>query len=225
MTRVALTLLVIVGQYFSAGVQAQDATHELITLHLDDVDVRKALEVLSREASLNILVSPNVTGRVTANLQDLNVDQALDAILKLCNLAAKREQRLIYVYTPEELGRASDTDRKPSVRVYRLNYIKGTDLQNMISPFLSENGKVVSTPPSEVGIKPDNQKAGGDSLAGGEMVVVQDDETTLTMIDNIVARLDVQPVQVLIEAVIINVTLDKWKDLGVNFAVLDGAGR
>src|SRR5437016_3457772 len=42
-----------------------------ITLHLDDVEIRKALELLSREAKLNILVSPGVIGRVTANLKDL----------------------------------------------------------------------------------------------------------------------------------------------------------
>src|SRR5262249_47396920 len=42
---------------------------EPLTLHLDDVDVRKALELLSREGGMNILVSPLVTGRVTANLK------------------------------------------------------------------------------------------------------------------------------------------------------------
>lgn len=201
------------------------ADAEPITLHLDDVDVRKALELLSREGSLNILVSPNVSGRVTANLQDLSVDQALDAILKLCGLTARREQRLIYIYTPDEISQVAQKDRKTSVRFYRLNYLKSTDLLNMITPFLSENGKVVSTPPSQIGIATNDDHAGGDSLAGAEVVVVQDDKTTLKIIDDIVFKLDVQPVQVLIEAVILNVTLEKGKDLGVNFAVLDGAGR
>ena len=43
--------------------------------------------------------------------------------------------------------------------------------------------------------------------------------------DQIVQRLDVQPVQVLIEAVIISVELDKNKELGVNFGVVDNLGQ
>jgi type II secretory pathway component HofQ len=43
-----------------------------ITLHLDEVDVRRALELLSRQGSMNILVSPGVSGQVTANLQRLS---------------------------------------------------------------------------------------------------------------------------------------------------------
>src|SRR5207245_1913238 len=71
------------------------ADTEPALLHMDDVDVRKAFEILSREGSFNILVSPNVTGRVTANLKGLNPEQALDAILKLSNLVAQREKGII----------------------------------------------------------------------------------------------------------------------------------
>ncbi len=44
-------------------------------------------------------------------------------------------------------------------------------------------------------------------------------------VDRVIAQIDVQPVQVLIEAVIVQVNLTKGMDLGVNFAVLDGAGK
>ena len=68
-------------------------------------------------------------------------------------------------------------------------------------------------------------KGGGNSLAGGEIVVVQDYEHVLKMVDRVVAQIDVQPIQVLIEAVIVSVKLDKGLELGANFAVLDGAGK
>ncbi len=47
----------------------------------------------------------------------------------------------------------------------------------------------------------------------------------LKNIDRLVEEIDCQPVQVLIEAVLLSVTLDKQHELGVNFAVLDGAGK
>jgi len=197
-----------------------------VTLHLDEVDVRRALELLSRQGSLNILVSPGVSGYVTANLQGVSIDEALNAILKLCNLVARREKTLIYVYTPQEALESSVRDSKQGIRVYRPNYVRATDMETMITPFLSaDSGRIAVTPASAVGIGTNTDAAGGDSLAGGDALIVQDVESVLVNIDAIVKQLDIQPVQVLIEAVIMEVRLEDTNDLGVNFAVLDGAGR
>jgi general secretion pathway protein D len=66
---------------------------------------------------------------------------------------------------------------------------------------------------------------GGNSLAGGEVLIVQDYENVLKKIDRVIAELDVQPAQVMIEAVILEVELTKEMDLGASFAVLDNAGK
>ena len=55
-------------------------------------------------------------------------------------------------------------------------------------------------------------------------MIVQDYESVLTSVDRVVAELDVQPPQVLIEAVILNLSLTKGQELGINFAVLNSAG-
>ena len=62
-------------------------------------------------------------------------------------------------------------------------------------------------------------------MASNDMVVIQEYESNLKIIDQIIQRLDVQPVQVLIEAVIISVELDLDTQLGVNFAVVDYLGQ
>jgi type IV pilus secretin PilQ/predicted competence protein len=214
----------------------------LITLHVDDLDVRKALEILSREAKVNILVSPGVSGRVTVDLHDKTLDEVLRAIGKLCDVLVHREKDIIYVITPAE-QRSAEEDDLP-VRVYHLNYVKSKDVVDMIKPLLSKSGTYSMSPDSEIGY-PNNfvgaptagggggggggggstTKAGGNSLAGGEIVIVQDYEHVLKTIDRVIAQFDVQPIQVLIEAVIVQVTLDKNLDLGVNYAILDGSGN
>src|SRR5207249_3758892 len=83
---------------------------------------RKALEILSREGDLNILVSPGVTGVVTANLKGVTPDQALDAVLRLAGLVARRDGNLVYVYTPDELNRGLGADQWVATHVYHLNY-------------------------------------------------------------------------------------------------------
>jgi type II secretory pathway component GspD/PulD (secretin) len=70
-----------------------------------------------------------------------------------------------------------------------------------------------------------SQDTGGDALAGGDTLIVQDYEPVLQVIDQIVADLDVPPIQVMIEAVIVSVRLSKNYELGINFGVIDEARR
>jgi len=209
----------------------------LITLHADNLDVRKALEIVSRQAKMNILVAPSVNGTVTLDVRDKTVDETLQAIEKLCHLTIHREKDVVYISTLAEL-RLGEEDDLP-MRVYHLNYVTSNDMDAMIKPLLSSKGTTSKTPKSEIGLKSDvtassgsgggggsstDVKAGGDSMAGGDVLIVQDYEQVLKALDKVVAQIDVQPIQVLIEAVILQVELDKHMELGVNFGVLDGAG-
>ncbi len=194
---------------------------EPVTLHVDDTDVRKVLEMLSRQAKENILVSPNVAGAVTLDLRGMSLDDALEAIATLCHLSFKRRDGAVYVYTAAELDQIEEQDLP--VRVYRLNHVRAVDLEKMVKPLLSKRGVLSSSPESEVGIKSDDEKAGGDSPGGNDVLIVQDHERILKRVDRVIEQIDVRPVQVLIEAVIVSVKLENGMDLGVNFAVLDGA--
>jgi len=194
---------------------------KLITLHVDDLDVRKALEILSRQADMSILVSPGVGGNVTLDLRDKTADEILQAVARLCRLKIQRINDMIFVTAQSESPEGEDG--KLPVRVYHLDYVKSTDVEAMIKPLLSPRGTLSSSPDSEVGIESDMEKAGGNAMAGGDIVIVQDYENVLKVIDRVIAQIDVQPVQVLIEAVIVSVKLEKGMELGVNFALLDGA--
>jgi len=239
------------------------ADAESAAMHLDDVDVRKVLEILSREHSLNIVVSPGVEGQVTANLTGLSPDQTLDVVLKSCNLVAQRDKGVIYVYTPGELltsqGGVQD-DSPVDIRVYQLNYVRSADIEKMIKPLLSPTGKITVSPAGRVGLMQlvapttgasgasggggggggggaggggagggaggagQSSVTGGDAYANVDTMVVQDHESNLVTIDKIIKQLDVQPPQVLIEAVIMSCTLNRDHELGVNFGVVNSAG-
>ena len=210
-----------------------------ITLHVDDLDVHKALEILSRQARVNILVSPGVKGKVTIDVHDKTWDEVLAAIVRLAHLTVHCEKDVIYVSTLAEQHQAEEDDLP--IHVYHLNYMKSADVEKMIKPLLSSKGMISKSPDSEIGVKSDSTggggsssggntgssdvKGGGNSLAGGETLVVQDYPEKLKAIDRVVAQIDVQPPQVLIEAVIVSVKLNKGMDLGINYAVLDGAGK
>ena len=142
------------------------------------------------------------------------MDEALQAIATLCQLEVKHDRDFLYISTPKDSARYHEEEDLP-VRVYRLNYVKSSDVEKMIKPLLSRRARSTASPDSEVGLTSDSKrrgavrerrqktlrstcKAGGNSLAGGEILVVQDYEYVLR-VDRVVAQIDVQPIQVLIE--------------------------
>ena len=61
-------------------------------------------------------------------------------------------------------------------------------------------------------------------MSDSDLLIIQDYESNLKIVDQIVKRVDTRPVQVLIEAVIISVDLEHARQLGVNFALVDNLG-
>ena len=88
---------------------------------------------------MNILISPNVKGNITANFERVTQEQLLRSVLKLANLEEKVEGPIRYIYTKEELDAEHESKKKERIltKVYKLNYIRADELMNMIKPFLS----------------------------------------------------------------------------------------
>ena len=243
----------------------------LVTMHVNELDVRQLLELLSRRSGLNILVSPKVGGTITANFEGTTVDAVLKAVIKLANLTEKTEGPIHYLYTKGELDEDAEFLKREKIltRVYKLNYVRSDELLTMIRPFLSEEvgrKRVSVTPSYRFGIGesatfvsggagaasagggggggtsntggPTNQGAagggstqggyqpptGGNSMSDSDLLIIQDYESNLKIIDQIIERIDKRPFQVLIEAVIISVDLERTRQLGVNFGLVDNLG-
>ena len=75
----------------------------MVTLNVDNADVRTVFEMLARGYQMNILVSPDVIGTVTANVDGLTPGQTLDGIVKMCNLNMQQDENLIYIYPSTQL--------------------------------------------------------------------------------------------------------------------------
>ena len=233
--------------------------------HVNEGDLRQILELLSRRAGMNILVSPGVTGTVTVNFENVTVEKVLQAVLKLANLVEKTDGSIHYVYTKGELENEAEALKKERIltKVYKLNYVRSDEMMLMIRPFLSADvglKRFANTPSYRFGISESvtfvsgaaasggsgggaagggaagggggsgggasiltgtQAPTGGNSLADADQLIIQDYESNLKIIDQIVQKIDVRPVQVLIEAVIISVDLEHDTELGVNFALTD----
>ena len=197
-----------------------------LRINFYNAPIREALELLSEQADLNILVSPNVQGTVNATLNNVDVPTALGAVLKLSGLAARQEGPFLYVGTSQDIRQMEIAGERLLTRVYHPNYISAAEIEALVTPLLTEGvGSVNTSTAAQTGIQSDESAAGGDEFAGHEVVLVKDLESVLWQIDQLIAELDKMPRQVVIEALILSVKLDDSISLGVDFELLRNKGN
>ncbi len=188
---------------------------------IHDEDIRKVLDLLAEQGNLNILASKNVQGKVSATLNGVDIPAALGAILKSTGYVSRRDGDFIFVGTPDDFNNIEQAMDRVGTRTYRTNYITAAELKTLVEPLLTKQIGVVSiSSASEVGVGSSDSAAGGNKFSGGEVLVVRDYEAILAQIDQLVSEVDVRPMQVAIEAMILNVKLEDTDKFGVNFQLL-----
>ncbi|QDU00317.1 Type IV pilus biogenesis and competence protein PilQ precursor [Gimesia aquarii] len=207
-------------------VSPNNDSKETFSLQIQDAEIMQVLDMLGELSDTNILAGQGVTGTITANLKNVTPGQALDAILRSRDLTSEKEGEFIYVMTQAEMEQKKKSNRKVITKLYTPFYVSAKELQNLITPLLTENVGLVSlTTPSEIGISPDATQAGGDSFAQNDSIVVRDYPEIIEEVDRLLEKMDVPPMQVVIEAMIISVLLTDDMRFGVNFAMLGDSGR
>jgi Flp pilus assembly secretin CpaC len=174
---------------------------DVVTLHLNEVDVRQAFELLSRSHGVNVLVAPGVQGQVTANFEQANVDETIHAILKLCNLVAVREDNLLYVYSVEEYPQS-----ELQLRVIPLDFAAATDILPGIQGLLSKVGSVSAA-----------EVDSADNRRTRDAITVTDIPSSIERIEQYVVQMDQAPRQVVIEAHVLEVELGEGCRHGINY--------
>lgn len=212
------------GVEIQRGNGVEVSRFDTVSLNVKDADLASVLELLSVQGQRNIVPSPKVSGKVTANLYDVTFYEALDAILQQNGAGYIEKGSFIYVYTNEELKKIRDAERQLVHRIFRLNFITAEDAAAFASPLLSPSGKVTSIKPVSEGFQPDMQNGGSNSNAGGEVMLVRDYPENLNEVIKIIAELDTAPSQVLVEATILQASLTEDLALGVDLAILADIG-
>ena len=191
-------------------------------LHVRDADLRQILQMLSAQNKTNIITSKDVKGKVTVDLYGVTFSEALDAVLTSAGFGYIRKGNFIYVYTKKELEKIQASQRKLAMKIFRLNYITASDAKDLITPAMSKDGTISTTPDAKTGIPSSADEAGGNNYATSDVIVVKDYPENLEKITKIIKKVDVRPRQVLIEATILSATLTEDNALGIDLNALAG---
>ena len=110
-----------------------------MSINLKESDIRNVLTMIGELTGLNIVISPNIEDTITANLENVTVKAALDAILKPNNYSYFVQDNIIIVkdLDTQLIGELESV-------VIRLKYINSNDLQAPLSTILTSRGTVQS---------------------------------------------------------------------------------
>lgn len=164
-----------------------------VTLDFKDAEIQNVLRILSYKSGVNIIADKDVTGVVTIRLVDVPWETALDVILRTYGFAYEREGNIIRVTTIENLEK-----EELVTEVFTLNYAKAKDIPVSINEILTARGKV----------KFDERT---------NTIIVSDIPTNMYKIRKVIENLDKPTPQVSIEAKVIETTLDKDENLGIDW--------
>lgn len=195
--------------------------HNTVTLQLKDEDLANVLQMLSTQTQKNIIASKNVSARVSAALYDVTFYEALDAILHVNGFGYLEQGNFIYVYTNDELKQIEAALKKRVAKVVRLNYLNATDAKTFAEPLLSRDGGQIQTSEKTANFSiPEKSPTGKDDFALSATLVVIDFEENIKAIEELLVQLDTRPSQVLIEATILQTSLNEANAFGIDFSII-----
>ncbi|MBZ0167605.1 MAG: hypothetical protein K8I00_12435, partial [Candidatus Omnitrophica bacterium] len=115
-------------------------------LNVKEMDILTLFRVISEKSDLNIIVSPNVAGKVTVYLKNVEIFEALKGIIDSYNLAFLRTGNIINIMTAEEYKTKyrSTFGQEFETRILRLEDAKITDVVELLNQIKSSGGKVVA---------------------------------------------------------------------------------
>jgi len=206
----------------AASAQVKVSESGTFTIDVSEADVVKVIRMLALQSQRNIIASKEVRGTVSANLHNVTIKEALDAILKANGFAYREKGSFIYVYTARELAELEKAERQMATEMFRVNYTPAASAVGMLKPMLSADAQVSFTAAAKSGIEASATATGGQDHAAGEMIVVRDYPENLEKVRKLLKEIDRRPQQILVEAVILRAALSDDNALGIDFTVLGG---
>ena len=193
---VASVLLALLAVLPTATVYAQSDDGPLVSLDAEDAYLPSVLKILAEKGNLNIITGPGVTGeRISIHMTDVPVEQAVNLVVRAAGLAYERIGRSILVAEPSSLREETGL----SSYIVDLKYADAAEVKQALSD-LSATIQVDT---------------------GGNRLIVVTSPRVIAEIQEIVQVMDVPARQVMIEARIVEVSVEDAQEIGIDWALLN----
>ncbi len=183
-------------------------TGRKISLDLQDADLINVMRLFAEVANLNIILAPDVKGKVTVRMVNVPWDQAMEIILKMNGLGYVREDKILRIGTTGALTKQAEEELKAKeakkkaedliTRIVPINYATAATIETTIKKSLSPRGDTVVD-------------------ARTNTIIVKDIPKNVEDVVSLVKVLDKPIAQIMIEARIVEASLNFTRQLGVQW--------
>ncbi len=230
------------SQVIEPGKDARSS--EFVTVNVKNANIAEVLKAYSLQTGQSIVVGPDVVSdNVNVRLNNIPWEEALDVILKPYGFGYRVVGDTIVISKLENIVTVEGIEPLVS-KVFNLKFLDAYDLQEVCEAQLSERGKFTilatkslpgwefggagssSGAATEAGIRQRKKK---EEIQKSKVFVITDVPSAITKVDRVLARMDVLPHQILIEARFMEISNDGLSDIGLEFIsgignVEDGSG-
>lgn len=170
---------------------------QLISIDYHNANLSDVLKAIAYSFNVNMVLTKDISGKVSANLKDLTLEDALNAILNVNNYAFMRKGNIVYIMPI--------ADMQPLTESIPLNYLAAKDAKGLVSKSVAK-GSV---------------EANEDTNS----LIVQGTPAEIENIKEVIKIVDVPPVQVLIEVKIVDINKADEQKIDNAVSLLYSAGK
>ncbi|KAA3617285.1 MAG: hypothetical protein D8M58_03135 [Calditrichaeota bacterium] len=207
-----LIMLFLCGNIFATNLATK--LEQKVSPRFSGASIGEVLNLFARQHSLNLVVSGDVQGRVSIQMFNVSLADALNTILKSLGYHYIVENNVLLVKAFDK-----ELNGEKVTRVFNLDYTNAFFLKNNLQPLLSSKGKM--TPLLAEAAKEEVDQR-------GSILLVSDLWENIKQIEQAIKEIDVAPKQIQIEIRLIESLLSEEEQYGLNLpkrvsASLDGA--
>lgn len=169
-----------------------------VSLVVRDAPLAEVYEMLSRKEEVNVILGKNVKGSVSVNLFEVTLDQAIRSIADAAGYVAERRRTGYVIIERDEAGKDS-AFANTVIRAFKVEYSDPTVIAEIVENHLSRYGRVKE-------------------LEERRLIIVEDLPEFVERIEKLLAEIDRDPRQILIEARILEIKLDDDETWGIDWS-------
>ncbi|MFH1619151.1 MAG: secretin N-terminal domain-containing protein [bacterium] len=179
---------------------------ELISIDYDSADIRDVLNMLAAKIGINIIYT-DVTGTISLRLNKVPFDEAFKTILNIKGLSTEQVGNNILRVAPPQILIAERSQALQVTQIFPLNYVKAEEIKAQIDSVTAAEGR----------------KAFCTVDTSNNALLITETPSGLESVARLIKHLDQKPKQVLIEAKLVEVSLTKALDIGIDWSASGSA--
>ena len=152
-----------------------------------DADLPTVLKSIAYSYNLNLVIATDIKGKVTAQLKNVSLDDALNAILRVNGYGFTRKENIVYIVPQSEIDLTTE--------FLPLSFLPAKDAQGLLGRTISKRGVLQINDATNT-------------------LIVTDVPESIKKVKEMIKGIDQPPMQVLIEAKLVDMNMTDAQNIG-----------